>query len=562
MRRVAAPAVARGPASSRSALVLADRRAAGPRRRAELRHAVDRGLVRQGRGRQRSPSRSTASPDRVEVLTTIADSPAPLVDEVPAPSGTGVDHPRAHDRAGRTATSCRTPRCASAGGSRPTASRRVGPGGPHGPRRRAVRLADARAATSSASTGTRAIGRSASGRCGSASGRSTRPRSCSASPRTEPVDFFIYADQDAFYDALGPGHARERRRPGERRHPDAVRAHPAVRRSTTRGSRTSCRTSSIHLVFDTAVKNPYHFPPRWLNEGLAVYLSVGYEAERSERGRVARPRPGDLIPLDGLAGQFPTSAIGSAWPTAESVSAVDFLVRDARPGRARPADPLVRGRSDRRRGVRGGDRHGRRRRSTTPGWPTSARRPPKRYGPQPAPRRPGAAGVGWARAAPVRGDAAPIRQPSATVRTPARCSCSVAPRGDRVAGSLSWSASGSRDRGSRPRPSRCPARDLDRPASASIPSWQVTLGAALLGLGFLIAAQLAAEGPRVRYTTQERSPLVETATQLQQRQDDAQGAHPRAARPDPGDGAGGRGVGGARPRAQRRPCRTRGSRPA
>ncbi len=54
----------------------------------------------------------------------------------------------------------------------------------------------------------------------------------------------------------------------------------------------------------------------------------------------------------------------------------------------------------------------------------------------------------------------------------------------------------------------------------AIPSWQVTLGAALLGLGFLIAAQLAAEGPRVRYTTQERSPLVETATQLQDRQDE------------------------------------------
>ena len=49
----------------------------------------------------------------------------------------------------------------------------------------------------------------------------------------------------------------------------------------------------------------------------------------------------------------------------------------------------------------------------------------------------------------------------------------------------------------------------------AIPSWQVTLGVALLALGFLIAAQLAAEGPRIRYTTQERSPLVETATDLQ-----------------------------------------------
>jgi uncharacterized protein YlxW (UPF0749 family) len=54
----------------------------------------------------------------------------------------------------------------------------------------------------------------------------------------------------------------------------------------------------------------------------------------------------------------------------------------------------------------------------------------------------------------------------------------------------------------------------------AIPSWQVTLGGALFVLGFLIAAQLAAEGPRVRYTTQERSPLVETALSLQAQQDD------------------------------------------
>jgi uncharacterized protein YlxW (UPF0749 family) len=52
-----------------------------------------------------------------------------------------------------------------------------------------------------------------------------------------------------------------------------------------------------------------------------------------------------------------------------------------------------------------------------------------------------------------------------------------------------------------------------------IPSWQVTLGLALLALGFLIAAQLAAEGPRIRYTTQERSPLIETTLALQADQD-------------------------------------------
>jgi uncharacterized protein YlxW (UPF0749 family) len=53
----------------------------------------------------------------------------------------------------------------------------------------------------------------------------------------------------------------------------------------------------------------------------------------------------------------------------------------------------------------------------------------------------------------------------------------------------------------------------------SIPSWQVTLSIALLALGFLIAAQLASEGPRIRYTTQERPPLVETAEELQARQE-------------------------------------------
>lgn len=52
-----------------------------------------------------------------------------------------------------------------------------------------------------------------------------------------------------------------------------------------------------------------------------------------------------------------------------------------------------------------------------------------------------------------------------------------------------------------------------------IQSWQVTLGIALLALGFLIAAQLASEGPRIRYTTQERPPLVETAEDLQARQE-------------------------------------------
>jgi uncharacterized protein YlxW (UPF0749 family) len=53
----------------------------------------------------------------------------------------------------------------------------------------------------------------------------------------------------------------------------------------------------------------------------------------------------------------------------------------------------------------------------------------------------------------------------------------------------------------------------------AIASWQITLGVALLALGFLIAAQLRTEAPRVRYASNERVALVETATDLQGRQD-------------------------------------------
>jgi uncharacterized protein YlxW (UPF0749 family) len=55
-----------------------------------------------------------------------------------------------------------------------------------------------------------------------------------------------------------------------------------------------------------------------------------------------------------------------------------------------------------------------------------------------------------------------------------------------------------------------------------VSTWSVTLGVALLALGFLIAAQIRTEVPRVRYTSLERVPLVETATELKARQADLQ----------------------------------------
>ena len=66
----------------------------------------------------------------------------------------------------------------------------------------------------------------------------------------------------------------------------------------------------------------------------------------------------------------------------------------------------------------------------------------------------------------------------------------------------------------------------------------------------------------MRYTTQERSPLVETATDLQADQEALKAAILDLRVADPGGRAGGGGLGGPRQRPQRRARRPRGSRPA
>ncbi len=141
---------------------------------------------------------------------------------------------------------------------------------------------------------------------------------------TEPVDFFVYADVGDFYGALGPG------------------AHENVAGTAYANIRTLLGLippgqiddplvavriphEFVHLVFDTASRNPYHRPPRWLNEGLAVYQSEGDgQPDRAQVKDAARS--GTLIPLDGLTGQFPDGQ-DFFLAYAESVGAVDFMIR-------------------------------------------------------------------------------------------------------------------------------------------------------------------------------------------------------------------------------------------
>lgn len=142
---------------------------------------------------------------------------------------------------------------------------------------------------------------------------------------TEPIDFFIYADQAPFYAALGPA---TRENVGGQAHPDIRTLFALITPADIGASwvESVVPHELTHLVFATAVDNPYHDPPHWLNEGLAVYLADGYGAsDREQVGQAAKA--GSIIPLDGLAGAFPTTRERFFLAYAESVSAVDRIVR-------------------------------------------------------------------------------------------------------------------------------------------------------------------------------------------------------------------------------------------
>ncbi|MEA2520344.1 MAG: hypothetical protein QOF49_2424 [Chloroflexota bacterium] len=142
---------------------------------------------------------------------------------------------------------------------------------------------------------------------------------------TEPIDFFIYADETEFRAALGPA---TRENVGGQAHPDIRTLFALITPADIGASwvESVVPHELTHLVFQTAVDNPYHDPPHWLNEGLAVYLADGFAS--SDRQQVHRAaRDGSIIPLDGLAGAFPTTRDRFFLAYAESVSTVDRIVR-------------------------------------------------------------------------------------------------------------------------------------------------------------------------------------------------------------------------------------------
>ncbi|HET7676774.1 MAG TPA: peptidase MA family metallohydrolase [Candidatus Limnocylindrales bacterium] len=143
-------------------------------------------------------------------------------------------------------------------------------------------------------------------------------------PAGQPVDFFIYADAEAFQEALGPV-AREY---------VAGLAIPETRTLFARLTPDQIDSDWVdevvahelaHVVIDGAIQ-PHRRIPHWLSEGLAVYLSVGF----SDRWRAELRdgiRSGRVLPLAGLARKFPPGEERFGLGYGAGASAVDFFVR-------------------------------------------------------------------------------------------------------------------------------------------------------------------------------------------------------------------------------------------
>ena len=142
---------------------------------------------------------------------------------------------------------------------------------------------------------------------------------------SDPIDFFVYADQSAFYDALGPG---TRENVGGEAHPDIRTLFALITPADDRRELGRER------------RPPRADPRRLPDRGRQPVPRPAALAERGPRGlRVRRlsrlgstqveaaARDGTLMPLDGLAGAFPTSRDRFFLAYAESVSAVDRIVR-------------------------------------------------------------------------------------------------------------------------------------------------------------------------------------------------------------------------------------------
>ena len=137
---------------------------------------------------------------------------------------------------------------------------------------------------------------------------------------SKPIDFFVYPSEAIFQQGLSQAGTI-----GGVTLSSFRTCFAAVAPDDSYG-RSVIPHELTHVVFADASDSPYHNPPRWLNEGLAVYLADGFDA--SDRQLVKQAvKNGTLKSLLAYTDYFPLDASRIYLAYAESVSAIDFMIR-------------------------------------------------------------------------------------------------------------------------------------------------------------------------------------------------------------------------------------------
>lgn len=137
-----------------------------------------------------------------------------------------------------------------------------------------------------------------------------------------PVDVFVYASEDDFFGALGPG-AREWT--GAATYPELRTIFMWLGGGSASYLENTMVHEVTHVVFGDATTNPFHEPASWLNEGIATWSESRsddgerqtVESEASDRG---------LFAFEALTDRFPTDTRGALLAYAQGTAMVQRII--------------------------------------------------------------------------------------------------------------------------------------------------------------------------------------------------------------------------------------------
>ena len=137
-----------------------------------------------------------------------------------------------------------------------------------------------------------------------------------------PVDVFVYETSDDFFGALGPG---VREWAGAVAYSDLRTIFMMLEGQSASYLEVAMVHEVTHLVFNDATDNPYHEPPRWLNEGIATWSENGDAGQ--QRGIVEfEASGGGLYSFDAITEQFPIGQRGAELSYAQGTTLVDDII--------------------------------------------------------------------------------------------------------------------------------------------------------------------------------------------------------------------------------------------